>query len=127
MLETTKAFSAFSTNDIQVAKNFYQSTLGLEVIELEMGILELHTHGNNPIIIYPKPNHEPATFTVLNFPVVDIEKAVDQLIAKGIIFEQYDGDISTDAKGICRSDRGPNIAWFKDPSGNILSLIERTN
>ncbi|MBA4053124.1 MAG: glyoxalase, partial [Marivirga sp.] len=81
--------------------------------------------GNNPIVIYPKPNHVPATFTVLNFPVKDIEKMVDELIAKGIVFEQYTGEIATDEKGICRSSKGPNIAWFKDPAGNILSIIEQ--
>ena len=124
MLKTTKAFSGFSTDDIQKAKGFYQDTLGLKVIEAEMGILELHTVGNNPIVIYPKPDHVPATFTVLNFAVIDIEKMVDQLIAKGIVFEQYTGDIATDEKGICWSSEGPNIAWFKDPAGNILSIIE---
>src|SRR5688500_3278011 len=108
-----KAFSGFSTNDLNKARDFYQHTLGLTLKENEMGLLELHTEGNNPIIIYYKPDHVPATFTVLNFPVTDIEKTVGELIAKGITFEQYKGDIATDEKGICRSDKGPNIAWFK--------------
>lgn len=124
MLKNNKAFSGFSTNDIHKAKNFYNQTLGLEVTESEMGILELRTEGNNPIVIYPKPNHVPATFTVLNFFVKDIEKMVDQLFARGIVFEQYAGDIATDVKGISRNNGGPTIAWFKDPSGNILSIIE---
>ena len=90
-----------------------------------MGLLELSPEGGNRVIIYPKPNHVPATFTVLNFPVKNIDEAVDELIKKGITFEQYDGPIKTDEKGICRSGgKGPNIAWFKDPAGNILSLIE---
>ena len=124
MLKKNKTFSGFSTDDIHKAKDFYNHTLGLEVTESEMGILELHTEGNNPIVIYPKPNHVPATFTVLNFLVKDIEKMVDQLIAKGIVFERYTGEIATDAKGISRDNGGPNIAWFKDPAGNILSIIE---
>jgi predicted enzyme related to lactoylglutathione lyase len=124
MLKKNKAFSGFSTNDIKKAKTFYSQTLGLEVKENDMGILELHTEGNSPIVIYPKPNHVPATFTVLNFFVKDIEEMVDQLTSKGIVFEQYTGDIATDAKGISRNNGGPNIAWFKDPAGNILSIIE---
>lgn len=87
-----------------------------------MGLLELHLEGNNPIIVYPKPDHVPATFTVLNFPVVDIEVAVDALSKKGIVFERYDG-LNTDEKGISHNE-GPLIAWFKDPAGNILSVIQ---
>lgn len=124
MLKKNKAFSGFSTNDIHKTKTFYNQTLGLEVTENDMGILELHTEGNCPIVIYPKPNHQPATFTVLNFFVKDIERMVDQLTSKGIVFEQYTDDIATDAKGISRNNGGPNIAWFKDPAGNILSIIE---
>lgn len=124
MFGQTKAFSGFSVNDIKKAKAFYQNTLGLTVKDSPMGILELHIEGNNPIIIYPKPDHVPATFTILNFPVPDIENAVDALIVKGIVFEQYEGDIKTDAKGISRGNGGPNIAWFKDPAGNILSVLE---
>ena len=124
MIKLTKAFSGFSTDNINKTKQFYGETLGLKVENNPMGILELHTEGNRPVIVYPKPDHVPATFTVLNFLVDDIEKAVDGLIAKGVIFEQYGGDIQTDKKGICRESGGPPIAWFKDPAGNILSLIE---
>ncbi|MEO7833736.1 MAG: VOC family protein [Ginsengibacter sp.] len=125
MLKKSKAFSGFSVNDISKAKQFYSEILGLDVRDKSMGLIELQIEGGNHIIIYPKPNHIPATFTILNFPVKDIEETVDGLIKKGITFEQYDGQITTDAKGICRSGgKGPNIAWFKDPSGNILSLIE---
>ena len=125
MLKHSKAFSGFSVNDIPKAKKFYSETLGLEIKDSPMGLLELNIEGGNPIIIYPKPNHVPATFTILNFPVKNIDEAVDELIKNGITFEQYAGPIKTDEKGICRSGgRGPNIAWFKDPAGNILSLIE---
>ncbi|MBT1699023.1 VOC family protein [Fulvivirgaceae bacterium PWU4] len=126
MFGQTKAFSGFSVNDIKKAKAFYQNTLGLTVKDTPMGVLELHIEGNNPIIIYPKPDHVPATFTILNFPVPDIENAVDALIVKGIVFEQYEGNIKTDSKGISRGNGGPNIAWFKDPAGNILSVLEKT-
>ncbi|GEO09090.1 VOC family protein [Segetibacter aerophilus] len=124
MFKNTKAFSGFSVNDLNKARTFYGEVLGLEVIDSPMGLLELKINGGNKIIIYPKPNHIPATFTVLNFPVDDIEKAVDLLIEKGVTFEQYEGQIKTDAKGICRSPVGPQIAWFKDPAGNILSVLQ---
>jgi predicted enzyme related to lactoylglutathione lyase len=124
MFKDTKAFSGFSVNDLQKAKEFYHGILGLEISENEMGILTLHFSGATKIIIYPKPNHEPATFTILNFAVADVEKAVDELIAKGISFEQYDEPMKTDEKGILWGNgRGPNIAWFKDPAGNILSVL----
>jgi catechol 2,3-dioxygenase-like lactoylglutathione lyase family enzyme len=126
MFKDSKAFSSFSVNDLQAAKKFYTEVLGLEVSDNPMGIIELHIAGSSNITIYPKPNHEPATFTVLNFLAADIDNAVDALIVKGIVFEQYDSEhMQTDAKGIVRGDgRGPNIAWFKDPAGNILSVIE---
>ena len=125
MLKQSKAFSGFSVNDIQKAKQFYSQILGLEVKDNPMGFIELNIEGSNRIIIYPKPNHVPATFTILNFPVKNIDEAVDELINKGIKFEQYEEPIKTDKKGICRSGgKGPNIAWFKDSAGNILSLIE---
>lgn len=124
MLKSTNPFGGFPTDNIDKAREFYQDTLGLKVTENEMGILELHTQGNNPIIIYSKTNHEPANFTVLNFPVKDIEAVVDMLIQKYVVFEQYDEPIKTDIKGIYTSDQGPKIAWFKDPAGNILSIIE---
>lgn len=125
MFKNTHAFGSFSVDDIQKAKEFYGDTLGIEVTEEMMGILALHIAGStNNIIIYPKPNHTPATFTILNFPVDDIEKRVDELTAKGVVFEQYDfGQMKTDKKGIVRG-MGPTIAWFTDPAGNILSVIE---
>lgn len=124
MFKHTKAFSGFSVNDLKKAKDFYSQVLGLEVTDNPMGILELHIEGSSNILIYPKPNHEPATFTILNFPVDDIDKAVDVLTSKGVKFEQYES-LHTDEKGISRGGgRGPNIAWFKDPAGNILSVLQ---
>ncbi len=125
MFRNTKAFSGFSVNEIQKAKEFYSQTLGLEVSEdQEMGgLLNLHITGGTEILIYPKPNHTPATFTILNFPVKDIEEAVDELTKRGVRFEQYEGALKTDEKGIYRGG-GPKIAWFKDPAGNILSVLE---
>ena len=123
MFKDTHAFSGFSVDDIAKAKAFYSETLGLEVTEAGQGLLHLHTAGGNPIAVYPKPNHIPATFTVLNFPVANVEQAVDELIKRGVQFEQYTGQITTDEKGIVR-DYGPAIAWFKDPAGNILSVVE---
>src|SRR5882757_7269611 len=116
MFKDTKAYSGFSVNDMQKAKEFYNGTLGIEISENEMGIMNLHIAGGTKILVYPKPNHEPATFTILNFNVDDVDKAVDGLIAKGIKFEQYDfGQIKTDEKGIMRGNGyGPDIAWFKD-------------
>jgi predicted enzyme related to lactoylglutathione lyase len=123
MFKNTKAFFSFSVDDVQKAKEFYGQTLGLEVSEEEEG-LELQIAGGGRVFIYPKPNHEPATFTILNFPVDDIEQAVDQLSKLDVRFERYDeADIKTDEKGIHRND-GPKIAWFKDPAGNILSVLQ---
>lgn len=127
MFRHSKAFSGFSVDDLTKARKFYSEVLGLEVKDNPMGILELHIEGRNNILVYPKPNHEPATFTILNFPVDDIDQAVDGLTQKGVSFEQYGGEIKTDAKGVFRGaeqQKGPNIAWFKDPAGNILSVIE---
>lgn len=124
MLNSSKAFSSFSADDLQKAKAFYGDTLGLEVKDHPMGVLEVHLKGNNPVMIYPKPDHQPASFTVLNFPVDNIEKTVDELTQKGISFEQYGPPIQTDNKGIARDDSGHQIAWFKDPAGNILSVIQ---
>lgn len=126
MFKQDKIFSSFAVNDLQQAKTFYGEILGQEIAEMEMGLLRLNLTDNNTIIIYPKPDHTPASFTILNFPVADIEKAVDLLMSKGITFEQYEGEIQTDDKGISRSGIGPAIAWFKDPAGNILSLLEET-
>lgn len=124
MFKDTKAFSGYSVDDISKAKTFYEKILGISVKDSPMGILELHIAGSTPLILYPKPDHQPASFTVLNFPVEDIEIAVDQLIAKGVTFEQYEAPIKTNSKGICKSDQGPQIAWFKDPAGNILSVLQ---
>ena len=122
MLKNAKAFSGFSVDDIPKAKDFYSQTLGLDVTE-ETGFLSVHINGSTPILIYPKQNHSPASYTILNFPVENIEKAVDELSNRGVKFEHYEGDINTDDKGIARGN-GPNMAWFKDPAGNILSLLE---
>ena len=122
MLKDAPAFSGFSSNDIAAAKAFYADTLGLDVSE-DNGLLNLRFAGGGRGIIYPKPNHEPATFTVLNFPVDDIEAAVDDLVARGVVFERYEG-MNQDERGIARDDQGPAIAWFKDPAGNILSVLE---
>ncbi len=123
MLKESKAFSGFSANDIAKAKDFYGRTLGLEVSE-DHGLLTLHLAGGHKVLIYPKPNHVPATFTVLNFPVKNVDQAVDELKKRGVRFEIYNlPDLKTDEKGIMRG-KGPTIAWFKDPAGNILSVLE---
>jgi predicted enzyme related to lactoylglutathione lyase len=123
MFGDTRAFSGFAVDDIGKAKQFYAETLGLEVTE-ENGMLTLHIAGDRPTLVYPKPNHTPASFTILNFPVDDIEPAVDQLAARGVVFERYEGTpAATDEKGIFRGG-GPLIAWFTDPAGNVLSVVE---
>jgi catechol 2,3-dioxygenase-like lactoylglutathione lyase family enzyme len=123
MFENTKAFSGFSVDDLGRAKQFYGETLGLKVSE-ENGIVTLHIAGDRDTIIYPKDDHTPATFTILNFPVKDIEAAVDGLTERGVVFERYEGsEIEADAKGIYRGF-GPPIAWFKDPAGNVLAVLE---
>lgn len=126
MLKESKAFSGFSVNDTTKAKEFYSQILGLEVKDEEMeGIISLQLTGGNHIIIYPKSNHVPATFTILNFPVNDVEKTVDELTARGVKFIVYnDEHFKTNEKGIFTGG-GPTIAWFKDPAGNILSIIEQ--
>lgn len=124
MFKDTRAFSGFSINDLQKAKEFYGQTLGLDVSEAN-GMLELHIAGGTTILVYPKPNHTPATFTILNFPVANIEQTVDDLTARGVRFESYNTvDLVTDEKGIAHSG-GPKIAWFTDPAGNILSVLEQ--
>jgi len=123
MFTESKTFSSFSTNNITAAKHFYSHLLGLKVSDGMEGILTLELAGGN-VIIYPKPNHTPATFTVLNFPVSNVEEAVEALAQKGIQTEKYnEGDLVTDEKGIMHGP-GPKIAWFKDPAGNILSVLE---
>jgi len=123
IFKEAKSFSSFSVDDLQRAKEFYGQTLGLDIKETAEG-LELHT-GSNTVFLYPKPNHTPASFTVLNFHVNDIEEAVDELKAMGVTLERYNlPDIKTDERGIARGPGGPPIAWFKDPAGNILSVLE---
>ena len=124
MFNTSKAFSSFSVNDIAKAKDFYTKSLGLYVSESN-GLLTLHLGGGGNVMIYPKPNHTPATFTVLNFSVDSVDKAVDELTKRGVRFEIYDmPGLKTDERGISRGNGGPVIAWFKDPAGNILSVVE---
>ena len=126
MLEKSKAFSGFAAPDIAKEKEFYSEKLGLKTSE-DHGLLTLQLSGGNNVLIYPKPNHVPATFTVLNFPVDDVDQAVDKLAKRGVHFEIYDKpDLKTNEKGIMRG-KGPTIAWFKDPAGNILSVLEREN
>ncbi len=121
MFADSQAFSGFSSNDIAAARDFFAHTLGLKVTEAN-GLLTLHLAGGGTVLIYPKSNHEPATFTVLNFPVRDIGLAVDRLMDAGIEIERYPG-FEHDEKGIMRGG-GPPIAWFKDPAGNILAVIQ---
>ncbi len=121
MLKDSKAFSGFSADDIPAAKRFYGETLGLDVSEAN-GMLFLHIAGGHDILVYPKDNHVPATYTILNFPVEDVEEAVDDLTRRGVLIEHYEG-MPMDAKGIMRGN-GPTIAWFTDPAGNILSVLE---
>jgi catechol 2,3-dioxygenase-like lactoylglutathione lyase family enzyme len=123
MFENVKALSGFAVDDLPKAKEFYGQTLGLRMSE-EHGLLRLHIAGGTDIIVYPKADHTPATFTILNFPVDDIESAVDQLAERGVRFERYDAMAAdTDDRGIFRGG-GPYIAWFKDPAGNILSVLQ---
>jgi catechol 2,3-dioxygenase-like lactoylglutathione lyase family enzyme len=123
MLTNSKAFSGFAVDDVQKAREFYGETLGLRlrVIDEDHGLFSLEIAGDRPTLVYPKPDHVPATFTILNFPVDDIDEAVDALAARGVEFERYDG-MEQDEKGIMRG-QGPPIAWFEDPAGNILSVL----
>jgi catechol 2,3-dioxygenase-like lactoylglutathione lyase family enzyme len=121
MLANSKAFSGFAVKDLEEARAFYGDTLGLETSE-ENGLLTLHLAGDRATLVYPKPDHQPGNYTILNFPVPDIGAAVDGLVARGVEFERYDG-FDQDEKGIARAG-GPPIAWFTDPSGNILSVLE---
>jgi catechol 2,3-dioxygenase-like lactoylglutathione lyase family enzyme len=123
MLGSRPAFSSYSAPDIEAERAFYADVLGLPTRE-EMGGLALDLAAGHRVFIYPKPDHEPATFTVLNFDVADIDAAVDELTSRGINFERYAG-MDQDAKGIAREDAGPAIAWFKDPAGNIVSVLQR--
>jgi predicted enzyme related to lactoylglutathione lyase len=121
MFADTKAFSGFAVDDVPSAREFYGAMLGVKTSE-ENGLLTLHIAGGRDVIVYPKPDHVPAGFTILNFPVDDIEAAVDQLVARGVSIERYDG-FDQDERGIMRGG-GPFIAWFKDPAGNVLSVLQ---
>ena len=125
MFKETKAFSSFSVDDLERAKQFYGGTLGLDVVERDEG-LELHIAGSTPVFVYPSSNYTAPKHTVLNFPVDDIEAAVDELVARGVTIEQYDmPGLKTDEGGIFRGDEGPRaIAWFKDPAGHIISVLQ---
>jgi catechol 2,3-dioxygenase-like lactoylglutathione lyase family enzyme len=124
MFANTKAYSGFAVDDLQKAREFYSETLGLRVSEVdeEHGLLALHLAGERDTLVYQKPDYTPATYTILNFPVDDIDEAVDELAARGVRFESYDG-FEQDEKGISRGE-GPYIAWFKDPAGNVLSVLQ---
>jgi catechol 2,3-dioxygenase-like lactoylglutathione lyase family enzyme len=121
MFANTKALSGFAVDDVEQARTFYGDTLGLKTSE-QHGLMTLHIAGDRDVLVYPKPDHEPATYTILNFPVDDIDRAVDDLAERGVRFERYDG-MDQDERGIMRSG-GPYIAWFRDPAGNILSVLQ---
>ena len=126
MLKDAYAFSSFSVDNIDKAQEFYGNVLGLDVTrDDKMGMLEIHLRDGHEIMLYPKETHQPATFTVLNFPVDDLEETVGELAARGVTFEQYP-DLGTDEKGISHGSKygGPDIAWFKDPAGNILAVLK---
>lgn len=120
------AFSGFSVDDIDAAREFYGTTLGLDVQDNAMGFLDLRLSNGGMILIYGKPNHEPASFTILNFPVADIDAAVDDLIARGVTTKIYsDAEFPSDERGIVRGNgQGPDVAWFRDPAGNVLAVME---
>jgi catechol 2,3-dioxygenase-like lactoylglutathione lyase family enzyme len=126
MFADTKAFSGFAVDDLQKAREFYGETLGLRtsVLDEENGLISLHLAGDRDTLVYAKPDFAPATYTILNFQVDDVETAVDELTARGVRFERYDG-FEQDEKGIARG-QGPEIAWFKDPAGNILAVLQES-
>jgi catechol 2,3-dioxygenase-like lactoylglutathione lyase family enzyme len=126
MFENTKAYSGFAVDDLQKAQEFYGETLGLKttVLDEENGLMSLELAGDRPTLVYRKPDFTPATYTILNFPVDDIDEAVDGLAARGVRFERYDAFEQAE-KGISRGN-GPQIAWFKDPAGNVLSVLQDT-
>ncbi|MFL6151395.1 MAG: VOC family protein [Ornithinibacter sp.] len=124
MLQSSKAFSGIAVKDIAQSKHFFGEVLGLQVDEGDMGMLVLRPSGSRPILLYPKPDHVPATYTVLNFPVDDVAATVAALTGRGVVFEHYEGSpVQTDDDGVFRGG-GPLIAWFTDPSGNVMSVIQ---
>ena len=125
MLSDSKAYSGFAVDDLEKAKAFYSETLGIdtEVMDEENGLMTLHLGGGRDTLVYVKPDHAPATYTILNFPVENVDETVEELAGRGVSFERYDG-FEQDEKGIARGPQGPTIAWFKDPAGNILSVHE---
>ena len=128
MFKDSQAFSSFAVKDLDEAKRFYGETLGQDVRDGPMGVMELHLAGGAQAMVYPKPDHEPANFTILNFAVDDIDAAVDKLTSAGVKMEQYGReDLPQDAKGIARDPNGPAIAWFTDPSGNIIAVLTTTS
>jgi len=124
MFKDSKAFSGFAVKDVAAAKSFYGDTLGLDARSGPMGLLELHLGNGAVVMAYPKEDHEPANYTILNLPVKDVDAAVDQLTKAGIQMERYGPEFGQDEKGIARGDEGPTIAWFKDPSGNIIAVLD---
>lgn len=122
MLRESKAFSGFAVDDLEAARRFYGDTLGLDV-SVEHGLLTLHLAEGRDTLVYEKPDFAPATYTILNFPVDDVEATVDALGERGVLFERYEG-FEQDEKGISRQAEGPPIAWFTDPAGNILAVLE---
>ena len=125
MFSDTTAFSGFAVDDLDAARTFYGETLGIRVSDEEMGVLTLHlAGGERPTLVYPRPDFTPATYTILNFPVDDIDAAVDELTSRGVELERYEG-FEQDDRGIARDPRGPAIAWFKDPAGNILAVLQQ--
>jgi len=126
MFASSPAFSSFAVDDTAKARSFYADTLGLQVEDLGMGgLLGLRLAGGGQVMVYPKPDFAPSTYTVLSFPVADLDKAVDDLVAAGVTMERYDG-FDQDDRGIARDSGGPAIAWFKDPAGNILAVLDQT-
>lgn len=125
MFSNSRAFSSFSVDDIEAARRFYGQTLGLEASVNEIGFLDLTLPGGARVFVYPKPDHQPASYTVLNFMVDDIDRAVDDLVAAGVPMQHYDAaDIATDERGIARGEYGPPIAWFTDPARNVIAVME---
>ena len=124
MFKDSNAFSGFAVKDLAAAKSFYGDTLGLDARDGPMDMLELHLSNGAVVLVYPKADHEPANYTMLNLQVKDVDAAVDELTKAGVQMEHYGPDFSQDEKGIARDDRGPTIAWFKDPSGNTIAVLD---